>query len=183
MNPYDEMSRTLQISNTSITKGWYFCQLLNVISRQCQITAHCIHNCIEVQLSELSCLSAVTRFRQCLRAFFFCFFFVVCNFFEVGKKMCRSPPPPPPWICCPFFFLPKLCLFLDGLGALLLGQSALPRLKCPFCKWPCPSKSLIWALLKGKKLTFTNSGKTRFIWLRTVDGYNVCLRHHAIGPS
>ena len=42
---------------------------------------------------------------------------------------------------------------MDGLGALLLGQSALllgqsalSNPKCPFCKWPCPSKSLNQAL-------------------------------------
>ena len=55
------------------------------------------------------------------------------------------PPPPPHWICCPFFW--PLCLFLDGLGAFCLAkQSALRSLKCPFWKWPCPSKSLIRAL-------------------------------------
>ena len=76
------MSRTLQISNMSIIKGDIFCQFIDVISCQCQITAHCIHNCIEVQLSELSCISGVTRFRQCLRAVFFCVLLAELQIFE-----------------------------------------------------------------------------------------------------
>ena len=79
----------------------------------------------------------------CVFFFFFCFLGDIC--FEVRKKMCRNPPPPL-WICCPFLGGGPLCLFLDGLGAFLLSQSALRSLKYPFWKWPCPSKSLIRAL-------------------------------------
>ena len=118
-----------------------FLPVIDVISRQCQITAHCIHNCIEVQLSELSCLSAVSA------SVFFSFFLFLVEIFWSRKQKCVGvPPPPPPLGFAARFLGGPLCLFLDGLGALLLGQSALPSLKCPFCKWPCPSKSLIRAL-------------------------------------
>ena len=62
------------------------------------------------------------------------------------KKNVSESPPPPLWICCPFLGGPLCPFFFDGLGAFLLSQSALRSLKCPFWKWPCPSKSLIRAL-------------------------------------
>ena len=71
---------------------------------------------------------------------FFLSFFFLSFFFEVGGKKCVGVPPPL-WICCPFWGGP-LCLFLDGLGAFLLSQSALRSLKCPFWKWPCPFQIL-----------------------------------------
>ena len=107
-----------------------------------QITAHAIGIAMHFALSgaewaELSCLSA--------SFFFFFFAFWGGFFFEVGKKkkVSESPPPPPLWICCPFYFIFwRLCLFLDGLGAFLLSQSALPKSKVPFLKMALPFQIL-----------------------------------------
>ena len=130
MNHYDEMSRTLQISNTSITKGWYFCQLLikfhaNVRSRRIA------YNCIEVQLSELSCLSAVSDSVFFFFFFFFFFCFFLWKFFEVGYKIVSESPPPPPPL---------------GFAAFFGGGAFVPFLGWPWCPfaWPkCPPKSKV----------------------------------------
>ena len=79
------------------------------------------------------------------------------------KKCVKSPPPPPS-----FFFFWPLCLFLEGLGAFLLSQSALRSLKtfkCLFFKWPCPSKPLIRALV----LLFDYTYFCRPVWTRTAE--------------
>ena len=137
-NYHDKMSKTLHILKHECY--FYFLSFIDVISCRCRsqrmpLALQCVLHWVE--RSELSCL----------RFFFFFFLLFLGDFFKSEKKMCRSPP----WICCFFFFFffffGPLCLFLDGLGAFLLSQSALRNLKCPFWKWPCPSKSLIRALL------------------------------------
>ena len=90
-----------------------------------QITAHAIGIAMRFALSGAEWAEAEL---SCLRFFFF-FFCFLGGFAALF-----------------FFFFWLLCLFLDGLGAFLLSQSALRSLKCPFWKWPCPSKSLIRAL-------------------------------------
>ena len=112
-----------------------------------QITAHAIGIAMHFALSGAEWAEAEL---SCLRFLFFFFAFWGDFFFWSRKKKCVGvppPPPPPPLNLLPFFWGGgPLCLFLDGLGAFLLSQRALRSLKCPFWKWPCPSKSLIRAL-------------------------------------
>ena len=113
-----------------------------------QITAHAIGIAMCFALSEWSELRlswAVWELFCCCCCCFFGGFF----FLKSEKKMCRSPPPPPPppLNLLPFFlFFLAFVPFLGWPWCLLLSQSALRSLKCPFWKWPCPSKSLIRAL-------------------------------------
>ena len=91
-----------------------------------QITAHAIG--IEMRFA-LSGAEWAEAELSCLRFFFFFFFFFFCflgGFFlkSGGKNVSESPPPPLNLL--PFFWGGgPLCLFLDGLGAFLLSQSAL----------------------------------------------------------
>ena len=106
--------------------------VIDVISRQCQITAHCIHNCIEVQLSELSCLGAVSASIFFVVVAFFCFFLV--ESFWSRKQKCVGAPP--------LDLLPFFLAFVPFLGW--------PR--CPFA-WPkCRPKSKVPFFVNGLAL-------------------------------
>ena len=111
----------------------------------------------------------------------FCFFF-----WSRKKNVSESPPPPPPpsfefAALFFFFFFWPLCLFLDGLGAFLLSQSALWSLKCPFWKWPCPSKSLIRALemMKSQRVLYRIHTLQKLLssWLSVCQTQSLHIRH------
>ena len=119
------MSKTLHILKHELI-FFFFCRRnFDVISCRCRsqrmpLALQCVLHWVE--RSELR-----LRWAVCELFFFFLLFGGI--FFEVGKKkMCRSPPP----LNLLLFFFWPLCLFLDGLGAFLLSQSALRSLKCPF---------------------------------------------------
>ena len=132
----------------------FFLSFIDVISCRCRsqrmpLALQCVLHWVERSKLRLSWAVCELFF------FFFCFLGGFFFWKSEKKNVSESPPPPPPpplnLLPFFFFFLP-LCLFLDGLGAFLLSQSALRSLKCPFWKWPCPSKSLIRALSSVAKI-------------------------------